>query len=128
MNKLLFFIAMGILLSCRESAPSTISVQTSEDSTYAKEFIKKAHETQGLLLPKIAPLIKNNETAIAVAEAILFPIYGEENIRKQKPYMVYKKGTYWVLSGTLPEVSAGGVFEIAIDARDARVIGLTDGK
>jgi hypothetical protein len=31
-------------------------------------------------------------------------------------------------TGTLPEETSGGVFEIALDAKDARVIGLSHGK
>jgi len=72
--------------------------------------------------------IKDKQAAVAVAEAILFKVYGEENIRRQKPYGVYKTDHYWVITGTLPEGTSGGVFEIALDANDARVIGLTHGK
>jgi hypothetical protein len=82
MNKWLCIISIGMLLSCRESTSNNIPAQISEDSTYAKEFVKRAHKTNGLLLPGIIPLIKDKQAAIAVAETILFPIYGEENIRK----------------------------------------------
>jgi hypothetical protein len=43
-----------------------------------------------LLLPGIGSLIKNKETAVAVAEAVLFKIYGEENIR-DKDHIVFIK-------------------------------------
>ncbi|QHT70405.1 hypothetical protein GXP67_28995 [Rhodocytophaga rosea] len=112
----------------RENTSYKITSQISEDSTYAKEFIKRSLETKGLLLAGMKPIIKDKQAAIAVAEAILFPIYGEENILKQRPYQVYKTELYWVITGTLPEGYKGGVFEIAIDATDARVIGLTHGK
>jgi hypothetical protein len=58
---------MGILLSCKETTSRNIPAQISEDSVYAKEFIKKAKEIQGLLLPGIITLVKDKETAIAVA-------------------------------------------------------------
>jgi hypothetical protein len=103
-------------------------VQTQLEEAYAKAFIDKSTKGQGLLLREIGPLIEDKKMAIAVSEAILFKVYGEENIKGQRPYGVYKTDLYWVLTGTLPEGYVGGVFEIAIDANDARVIGLAHGK
>ena len=125
----------AVLISCKrtdssEKSDKTITVerQTHENEAYAQDFVKKAKGSNGLLLPGIRSLIKNKETAVAVAEAVLFKIYGEENIRRQRPYSVYKTDHYWVITGTLPEETSGGVFEIALDAKDARVIGLSHGK
>lgn len=128
-------LLVGMLVACQQTNDIKLTdetasevVQTQSEEAYAKEFIEKANKSQGLLLPKIAPLIKDKKTAIAVAEAILFKVYGEENIKGQRPYGVYKIDHYWVLTGILPEEYVGGVFEIAIDPNDARVIGLTHGK
>lgn len=73
-------------------------------------------------------IIKESNTAIKIAEAILFEIYGKENIESQKPFKEYLIKNYWVISGTLPEGSLGGTFLIIIDAKNAQVLKITHGK
>jgi hypothetical protein len=68
-------------------------------------------------------LVSDKETAIRIAEAILFPIYGEKNIRAQKPYRVRLKDGKWIIDGAPPPQGfAGGSFHIVILQRDARVL------
>lgn len=83
---------------------------------------------KGSLLSQVIPVVRDKETAIAIAEAVLFKIYGKDQITKQKLYEIYKMENHWVLFGTLPEDTEGGIFEIAIDAQDGRIVGLTHGK
>lgn len=106
----------------------TVQESISKQQPSAREFLLRSQENQGILLPRVAPLIKDKQTAINIAEAILFSVYGKANILKQRPYQVYQIEQYWVLSGTLAEGKHGGVFEIALDGKDARVVGLTHGK
>lgn len=73
-------------------------------------------------------IVKESKTAIKIAEAILFEIYGKENIERQKPYEEYLIKNYWVISGTLPEGSLGGTFLIIIDAKNAQILKITHGK
>ncbi len=73
-------------------------------------------------------IVKESNTAIKIAEAILFDIYGKENIEEQKPYEKYLIKNYWVISGTLPKGSKGGTFLIIIDAKNAQVLKITHGK
>ena len=73
-------------------------------------------------------IVKESNTAIKIAEAILFEIYGKENIESQKPFKEYLIKNYWVISGTLPEGSLGGTFLIIIDAKNAQVLKITHGK
>ena len=73
-------------------------------------------------------LISDKETAISVAEAILFKFYGKENIIAERPYEIYLIAGYWYISGTLPENSNGGTFEIIFSSQNGRVIKLTHGK
>ena len=73
-------------------------------------------------------LIKNKKTAIAVAEPILFDIYGKKEIVAERPYECYLIDGYWYISGTLPKDWLGGVFEIIINSKDGKVIKLTHGK
>jgi hypothetical protein len=61
--------------------------------------------------------VPNEETAIKIAEAIWFPIYGKSALRK-KPYEVNLiDGKIWVVEGTLKSIlpTAGGTPYIEID-------------
>ena len=73
-------------------------------------------------------IVKDSLTATTIAESILFGIYGESNIIKQKPYDIYHINNYWILSGTLQKNMVGGVFLIIIDDRNSQVIKITHGK
>ena len=73
------------------------------------------------------PIIKDSLIAVAVAEPILFGIYGKDNILEQKPYIIHHIDHYWMISGTL-HYDVGGTFFIIIDAKDSKVIRLTHGK
>lgn len=73
-------------------------------------------------------LIKDKKTAIAIAEPILFNIYGKKNIIKQKPYDCYLADGYWDITGNFPKGWVGGVFEIIISAKDGRVVKIIHGK
>jgi len=52
--------------------------------------------------------VPDQTTAAILAEAILKPIYGDENIDRQKPFKVILKNKVWVITGTLPEGLMGG--------------------
>ena len=73
-------------------------------------------------------VISDKETAIAVAEQILFKIYGKDQILSEKPYNVGFVDSYWILSGTLPKGWVGGTFYIVLSSKDGRVIKLIHGK
>jgi NTF2 fold immunity protein len=72
--------------------------------------------------------VPDEETAIKIAEAILFPIYGEQTIREQKPYVVKLVEGKWIIDGSLPKAKdpedaiVGGTFHIVISQRDAKVL------
>ncbi len=69
-------------------------------------------------------LITTPQAAIAIAEPILFGVYGKQEILDERPYEVYLIDGYWVLNGTLPVGSHGGGFLIILSAKDAQVINL----
>lgn len=73
-------------------------------------------------------IIKNEETAISVAEPILFSNYGKENIINQRPYRTSNVEDYWIIEGTLAEDYLGGTFLIIIDSRNGEIIKITHGK
>ncbi len=98
--------------------------------SYAQEELKLAltDKKQHNVVDNKTVIIKDSLTAINIAEAILFGIYGKENITKQRPYETYLLNNYWVLTGTLPKGSLGGTFLIIINAIDCKIIKITHGK
>jgi len=74
-------------------------------------------------------ILKDSTTAIEVAEVILFNIYGKKNIIKQRPYTILPvQDKYWVMEGSLPKNTKGGVFFIILDARNSKVLKVKHGK
>ncbi len=107
------------LISCNNVLHDKLGVEV------AKEELKNAllaDTTKLDILDKKELLIKNENTAISIAEPILFDIYGKSKIENEKPYEVYLIDNYWVISGTLNRFSSGGTFVIIIDARNSKVL------
>ena len=93
---------------------------------YAKQEIRKTLKSHERLSNDT--LINSNETAIAVAEPLLFKFYGKDNIISERPYELYLIDGYWFITGTLPKGQDGVVFEIIINSRNGQVIKLIHGK
>lgn len=72
-------------------------------------------------------IIDDEEIAIRIAEVILFPIYSEDNIMKQRPYEIYLIDHYWIISGTAPKGYTGETFRIIINALNAQILQITHG-
>lgn len=72
--------------------------------------------------------VPDETTAVLLAEAILKPIYGQENIDRQKPLRATLKNGVWIVEGTLPEGLLGGTAVIEIAKKDAKVIRVSHGK
>ncbi|MDB5149057.1 MAG: hypothetical protein JWQ57_3077 [Mucilaginibacter sp.] len=90
-----------------------------------KEALNDKKKSNQVFVKKI---ISDKETAIAIAEAILFKIYGRGKILSEKPYHVTYVDDYWMLNGSLPDGYVGGTFFIILSAKDGRVIKLIHGK
>src|ERR1017187_22465 len=75
---------------------------------YAKQAIKQTLKSREKLSHDT--LINNKETAIAVAEPLLFKFYGKDNIISERPYELYLIDGYWFITGTLPKGQDGVVF------------------
>lgn len=73
-------------------------------------------------------VIPNRATALAVAIAILDPIYGTMVIERQKPFFATLRDDTWVVRGTLRNGTVGGVAEIHISKINGRVTKIAHGK
>ncbi|HZS57020.1 MAG TPA: NTF2 fold immunity protein [Bryobacteraceae bacterium] len=72
------------------------------------------------------------ETAIAVAEAVLQPVYGKEQIESERPFKAVLNGNVWVVTGSVPchnpppgAECPGGAAEIRISKRTGQVLFMT---
>jgi hypothetical protein len=72
--------------------------------------------------------VPNQETAIQIAVAVWTPIYGKENIERQKPYKATLKDGVWHVYGHLPKHHVGGVAVAEIQKSDARILRVSHGK
>ena len=71
-------------------------------------------------------IVSDQKTAIAIAEAVLFHVYGEKAIRSQRPYIVRHVRGKWIIDGAPPPPGmAGGSFHIVISQRDGRILEIT---
>jgi len=85
--------------------------------------LKKPEDTRKNLsgyVPKTG-FVPNAATAIKIAEAVWFPIYGK-SIYTKKPYKVSLKNNIWIVEGSIPANHVGGVPYIEIQKTDARIL------
>lgn len=66
--------------------------------------------------------VPDAETAIRIAVAVWVPIYGADNIARQKPYIAILKNGTWYVSGSLPKGAYGGTAIAEIAKDDGRVL------
>ena len=74
-------------------------------------------------------------TAIAIARAVLIPIYGEKTIRSEEPLVATRDGSAWLVNGTLPcqreyehTPCLGGTAFVKLSAEDGQIMFVTHGK
>jgi hypothetical protein len=121
---LLIFTVLFSQVSCGQSYKG----RTTLGVDYAKRELKSALKNPTAKQILADTLIKDKETAIQISEAILFKIYGKDNITAQRPYETNFIDGYWILNGTLQENMLGGTFLIIINSTNGQIIKLTHGK
>src|ERR1700722_7224693 len=89
-----------------------------------RDIIREALNNKAIKPVCVDKVIPDKETAVAVAEPILFRIYGKDQIIHEQPYVANLVDGYWILNGTLPEGWVGGTFLIVLSARDGKVVRL----
>jgi hypothetical protein len=127
LHYILFILLSTYCISgCGQSEKDSLDLE----KKYAKDELNIAlsAENQQNVLDFKEIIITDSVMATTIAETILFGIYGEANIIKQRPYTIYHINNYWILWGTLPKDMKGGVFQIIIDDRNSQVIKITHGK
>ena len=123
MRLLLSFLGL-LLFSCSAFGQQRVRLSRAELKDFLTRTLQKPVEQRGVG----QPVIRNEHTAIAIAEALAFGTYGEKQIRSEKPYQAALIDDYWVIMGSLPVGYTGGVFEVILDAKDGRVLHLMHGQ
>ncbi|HVY69579.1 MAG TPA: NTF2 fold immunity protein [Verrucomicrobiae bacterium] len=69
-------------------------------------------------------------TAVAIAEAVLKPIYGMDTIKEERPFKAVLRNDMWIITGHFPKShgSFGGVAEIELAKTEARILRFSRGK
>ena len=71
--------------------------------------------------------IPNAEVAVAVAEAVLVPVYGKQTALSERPYTAALHGNTWIIKGKVPcegppdAVCPGGAGEVWISKRTGEI-------
>lgn len=98
---------------------------------FAGTVLLRAQEAPHTYAPEIG-YVPDAETAVKIAEAVLIPIYGQDNIASQRPFIAELRDGVWMVSGTLhcPEGSRclGGVALIEIEKDDGTIVRVSHGK
>src|SRR5712692_7295981 len=81
-----------------------------------------AEESQKHSVKPKEGFVPDAKTAMRIAEAIWVPIYGKENIEKQKPFTAREENSVWIVEGSLPQGMLGGVALAEISKLDGRII------
>jgi hypothetical protein len=103
---------------------TTISAQTVKPTGSLRPGeVPKWIQDYKVPLPK-GGLVPDQETAIKIAEVVLFRLYGQENIIAQRPYKVKKDDDIWWISGTLNSNEFGSAFNIAISKQTGAILHL----
>ena len=71
--------------------------------------------------------VTDEQTAIKIAEAVWFPIYGK-GIYKHRSFIARLKGGAWIVEGSLPKGMVGGTPLVEISKSDGRILRVTHGK
>jgi hypothetical protein len=79
--------------------------------------------------------VPDEKTAVAVAEAVLSPVYGSKHIKHERPFKAALNNGVWRVSGTLNcgklpagTICVGGTAVVEIQKSDGRIISMVHHK
>ncbi len=72
-------------------------------------------------LPK-AGVVPDEATAIKIAEAVLLPLYGEDEMVRQRPLIARFDGKLWTVMGRIRPSSRGNSVIVIIAKKDGRIL------
>jgi hypothetical protein len=72
--------------------------------------------------------VPDQQTAIRIAEAVLIPIYGSQDVADERPFKARLEGNIWIIEGTTVKTPFGGVATVKLQRSDGRIISVIHGK
>jgi hypothetical protein len=75
--------------------------------------------------------VPNESVALAIAEAVLIPVYGKNVIDSERPFKAVLKSNVWTISGSVPcdgppgSICPGGAAEVRISKRTGQILFMT---
>jgi hypothetical protein len=75
--------------------------------------------------------VPNATVALAVADAVLLPVYGKKTIDSERPFKAVLNGNVWTITGSVPcdgppgAVCPGGAAEVRISKRTGQILFMT---
>jgi hypothetical protein len=75
--------------------------------------------------------VPNETAALAIAEAVLIPVYGKSVIDSERPFKAVLKSNVWTITGSVPcdgppgAVCPGGAAELRISKRTGQILFMT---
>ena len=67
-------------------------------------------------------IVADSLSAVLIAKAAWYPLYGKEKTEKEKPFQVTEYKKYWTVEGSLPDGHLGGTAHIVIRKSDGKVM------
>ena len=119
-SKSVYYIVVSLMIGFECLIGSAQTPTPTSSPTRAQETALSEYQVP---LPKEG-LVPDKETAIKIAEVVLFRLYGKEEIVWQRPYKVRLEDDVWWISGTMSDEMMGRVFNIAISKQTGEIVHL----
>ena len=72
--------------------------------------------------------VPDGATAIRVAEAVLTPVYGADQVANERPFTASLRKDTWTVRGYLPPGYVGGVAVVQIGRKSGCIVRMTHGR
>lgn len=131
----LFMLAVILLSACGNKGISSIELPPGVEHVEYNVFPdwsvdREDYVSRNLVqYTKTFGYIADARTAVDVATIIAYEVYGDCHLKEAPFNVAYdQQANVWVVSGTLPPDTVGGVIVVAIDKDTGEVIMITHGK
>lgn len=116
-----YFIIITIIMSSLSP-----SAHPTNGTSFKQEQVSKSGRVPNDGIKPVQGFVPDAPTAIGIAVAILGPIYGVDEIEKQKPFTAELRGGVWVVQGSVEHST--GVAEVNISKRTGAILRVIHGK
>ncbi|HEX3505944.1 MAG TPA: NTF2 fold immunity protein [Xanthobacteraceae bacterium] len=71
--------------------------------------------------------VPDADTARKISEVVLIRLVGEAQVEREKPLTVSLEDGVWIVKGTMPPNTLGGIAEVHISKKDGTILFLSHG-